>query len=164
MTRMGISGSPGGNTRRLWLILGGLLWCISTAATWSATPGTLGELALEPPGIGFSLVRLLGAFILVVSIALGAVWLLRNGARFAPRSRVDRTLKVLEMRMLGGRQSLVVVGYEDQRMLLATSPAGVSFLCRLPAAAGIQSAGEPDLAPTFMDALSTAVGQSQAAR
>jgi flagellar biogenesis protein FliO len=164
MTRMGKTGSPGRNTRRWWLILVGLLWCLSTAATWAAEPSVVGEPALQPPGIGLSVVRLLGAFVLVVSIALGAVWLLRNGARFAPRSRVDRTLKVLEMRMLGGRQSLVVVGYEDQRMLLATSPAGVSFLCRLPAAAGIQAAGEPDLAPTFMDALSTAVGQSQAAR
>jgi len=67
---------------------------------------------------------------------------------------------VLEVRMLGGRQSLLVVGYEDQRLLLATSPGGVSFLCRLPTAEpGEAGAREPDLAPTFMDALSSAVGR-----
>ena len=160
MTCMAKRAYPGWNTRRSWLILGGLLWVLSTATHWGAELGVVGEPTLPPPGVGSSVVRLLGAFALVLSIALGGVWLLRNGSRFAVRSGIDRTLKVLEVRMLGGRQSLVVVGYEDQRMLLATSPTGVSFLCRLPAAEpGGSAVGEPNLAPTFMDALNTAVGR-----
>jgi flagellar biogenesis protein FliO len=155
-------GCPGLNARRMWLCRVGLLWVLSTATHWGAELGTATEPAVQPLGVGISVVRLLGAFALVLSIILGGFWLLRNWSRFAPRSGLDRTLKVLEVRMLGGRQSLVVVGYEDQRMLLATSASGVSFLCRLPAiGAGDQrGAGEPDLAPTFMDALTTAVGRS----
>ena len=38
------------------------------------------------------------------------------------------------MKSLGQRQALFVVGYEKQRMLVATSPAGVSLLSHLPEA------------------------------
>jgi flagellar biogenesis protein FliO len=38
------------------------------------------------------------------------------------------------VKSLGQRQALFVVGYEKQRMLVATSPAGVSLLSHLPEA------------------------------
>lgn len=135
-------------------------WVLLTVCGWGAELSETSEATLALPGVGLSVIRLLGAFVLVVALALGGVWLLRNWARLAPRSGIERTLKVLEVRMLGGRQSLVVVGYEDQRMLLAASPTGVAFLCRLPSVQpGEPPAGDTELAPTFLEALSTAVGQ-----
>lgn len=135
-------------------------WVVLLLSSWGAELDGASETALALPGVGLSLVRLLGAFSLVVALALGGVWVLRNWARWAPQSGSQRTLKVLEMRMLGGRQSLVVVGYEDQRMLLATSPSGVSFLCRLPAVEpGELPPVVTELPPTFLDALSTVAGR-----
>jgi flagellar biogenesis protein FliO len=43
-------------------------------------------------------------------------------------------LNVLEVKSLGYRQALYVVGYEQQRLLLASSPAGVTMLAALPSA------------------------------
>ena len=43
-------------------------------------------------------------------------------------------LNVLEVKSLGQRQAIYVVGYEQQRMLLASSPAGVTLFSHLPTA------------------------------
>ena len=37
-------------------------------------------------------------------------------------------MNVLETRSLGGRQAIYVIGYEQERFLIASSPAGVNFL------------------------------------
>jgi flagellar biogenesis protein FliO len=47
---------------------------------------------------------------------------------------------VLEVKSLGQRQAIYVVGYEQQRLLLASSPAGVTLLSHLPEAGDEQSA------------------------
>ena len=39
---------------------------------------------------------------------------------------------MLEVKSLGQRQAIYVVAYEQQRMLLASSPAGVTLLSHLP--------------------------------
>jgi flagellar biogenesis protein FliO len=41
-------------------------------------------------------------------------------------------LNILESRSLGARQAVFVVAYEQQRFLVAASPAGVSLLSHLP--------------------------------
>jgi flagellar biogenesis protein FliO len=97
----------------------------STAAS-SFTP------ALSTPDIGVSLLRVTGALALVLGIFLAGVWLFRNWQRLnVQRGRAPK-LNVLEIRSLGGRQTIYVVGYEQERFLLASSPAGVNFLTHLP--------------------------------
>ncbi len=78
----------------------------------------------------------MGALALVLGIFLAGVWLFRNWQRLAVRQGNPRRLNILEVRPLGGRQSIYVVGYEQERFLLASSPAGVNFLTHLPAADG----------------------------
>ena len=100
----------------------------NSAVTASLAP------ALSTPALGVSLVRVLGALALVLGIFLAGVWLFRNWQRLAVRRGRAPRLNILEIRSLGGRQAIYVVGYESERFLLASSPAGVSFLTHLPAA------------------------------
>lgn len=88
------------------------------------------------PDAGPSLLRVLGAFSLVLAIFLGGVWLYRNWQRINVRRGQGPKLNILEVRSLGGRQALYVVGYEQERFLLAATPAGVNLVSHLPSANG----------------------------
>lgn len=82
---------------------------------------------------GSSVVRLFGALLLVVALFLGGVWLFRNWQKVVQQRRGGTRLDVVEVRSLGNRQSLVVVGYGSQRLLLGATPTGISLLTHLPA-------------------------------
>jgi len=86
------------------------------------------------PEVSFSVLRLLGALLVVLAIFFGGVWLFRNWERLVRARGLPRKLQVLEMRSLGNRHALFVVGYEQRRLLIASSPSGVTLLDRLPAA------------------------------
>jgi flagellar biogenesis protein FliO len=87
------------------------------------------------PEVGLSAIRAFAALALVLAIFFGGVWLYRNGQRLAWRKSGPPRLSILESRPLGNRFALYVVGYEQQRMLIGSSPAGLSLLSQLPAAA-----------------------------
>jgi flagellar biogenesis protein FliO len=95
---------------------------------------TLGGAAPESelPSVGPSLARVLGAFAFVLMLFFGGVWVARNWQRLVPRASGPADLQVLEVKSLGARQNLVVVGYRGQRMLLAAAPTGVTLLTHLP--------------------------------
>ena len=89
---------------------------------------------LALPDAGASVFRVMGALILVIAVFLGGVWLFRNWQRLATKKSGGAKLNLLEVKSLGQRQSLYVVGYQQQRMLLASSPAGITLVSHLPAA------------------------------
>ncbi len=106
------------------------------------------------PDVGASLLRVFGALALVIALFLGGVWLFRNWQRLTTRRSDAPRLNVLEARSLGGRHALYVVGYEQERFLLASSPTGVNLLSHLPAADEVEPAREPEpAAPSFTEAL-----------
>ena len=82
----------------------------------------------------FSLLRIFGSLLLVLAVFFGGVWMFRNWQRSSGHAGRPSKLQVLEMRSLGNRYSVFVVGYEQQRLLVASSPAGVTLLDHLPAA------------------------------
>jgi len=86
------------------------------------------------PDASFSVIRVFGALVLVLGLFLAGVWLFRNWQRLALRRGQPSQLQILEMKALGGRHALYVVGYQQQRLLLASSPAGVALVSHLPAA------------------------------
>ncbi len=104
------------------------------------------------PNAGLSLLRVVGSLALVLALFLAGVWLFKNWQRVAVNAGRAPKLQVLEARHLGPRQALYVVGYEDQRFLLASSPAGVSLLTRLPEAGPSETAAAGSRS-TFADAL-----------
>ena len=124
----------------------------------STSFGADAVMASPPPSIGFSVLRMIGALCLVFSLLFGGVWIYRNSARFAP-GRASAKLKVLESRSLGHRHSIFVVAYENQRLLLSTSPTGVTMLSHLPestideAEMEITPAPTPNFSTAFLQAL-----------
>ena len=107
------------------------------------------------PDTGVSLLRVTGALALVLGLFLGGVWFFKNWQRLAlPRGQRPK-LNILETRSLGARQAVLVVGYEKQRFLVATSPAGVNLLSHLPDAetAETETAEKPAGPMPFAQAL-----------
>jgi flagellar biogenesis protein FliO len=107
------------------------------------------------PNADVSFLRVMGALALVIGIFLGGVWLFKNWQRLAVQRGRGPKLNILETRSLGGRHALYVVGYEQQRFLISSSPGGVNFLSHLPAAAETEAAsgtGNPST-PSFTQAL-----------
>ena len=85
--------------------------------------------------VGASAIRALGALVMVVGIFLAGVWLFRKGQGVAWRKAGRPKLAILETRSLGNRFAIYVVGYEDQRFLVGSSPTGLNLLSGLPAVA-----------------------------
>lgn len=96
-------------------------------------PATL-QLNPSMTDIGGTMVRLFGALALVIGIFLGGVWLFRNWQRLTIHRGQAPKLNVLETRSLGGRHALYVVGYENERFLVSSSPSGINLLTHLPTA------------------------------
>jgi flagellar biogenesis protein FliO len=137
--------------RKLVMLAAGILWLPATLN--GASPAT-NQMSLSTslptamPDVGLSLIRVLGALALVLGIFLGGVWLFRNWQRLViHRGRAPR-LNVLEVRSLGGRHALYVVGYEQERFLIASSPAGVSLLSHLQSADAAEGPSEVNAAKT----------------
>lgn len=107
------------------------------------------------PGAGASFLRVMGALALVIGLFLGGVWLFKNWQRLAVQRGRAPKLNILETRSLGGRHAIFVVGYEQERFLISSSPGGVNLLSHLPAAGESETniaAGNPPL-PAFTQAL-----------
>ena len=100
--------------------------------------------------LGFSALRMLGSLVFVLALFLAGVWCFRNWQRLtAPRGPGAR-LNILEVKSLGHRQALYVVAYEQQRLLLASAPAGITLVTHLPEA----EPGElPQVVPSFTETL-----------
>jgi flagellar biogenesis protein FliO len=142
---------PGFNFSRL-LMSGGIFFFALTAG--AETNSTAGSLTPPPlPDAPATFFRVMGALALVIGIFLGGVWLFKNWQRLAIQRGHAPKLSVLETRSLGGRHAIYVIGYEQERYLIASSPAGVNLLSHLPAATETGSdTGNPPK-PTFTQAL-----------
>lgn len=101
---------------------------------------------------GASVLRVCGAFVLVIAVFLAGAWLFKNWQRLVVKKNGAAKLNVIEAKSLGPRQALYVVGYQQQRLLIASSSAGITLLSQLPAA----DEGETDAQPVnvnFAEAL-----------
>jgi len=141
------------SSNRVWRAFAALLAATAAASGQAAVPPTtLSAL----PEVGFSVFRVLGALVLVLALFLGGVWVFKHWQHlFLQKGRLAR-LNVLEVRSLGNRHALYVVGYEQQRMMLAASPSGVTLISHLPSADALDAA---PVEPDFSDALHTVLGR-----
>jgi flagellar biogenesis protein FliO len=106
----------------------------------------------------------MGALALVFALFFGGIWVWRNWQRLIVRHGPAPKLAVLEGKSLGQRHTIYVIGYEQQRMLVAASPTGVTMLSALPAAephapeaAAVEASRPP--APAFGALLLRAIAQ-----
>jgi flagellar biogenesis protein FliO len=136
-----------------------VIWSCALSTACAQTNSPLAGISPAPslmPNAAGSVFRVFGALVFVIGIFLGGVWLFKNWQRVSGQRGRTPKLNVLETRSLGGRQALYVVGYEQERFLIASSPAGISLLSELPAASGADEPAAPAgaVAPSFAQALS----------
>lgn len=79
-----------------------------------------------------SILRILGALIFVIAIFLIFSWLFKHINFFSTNLQRKGKLQICEIKPIGQRHSLIVLSYENKRLLISTSPNGVNFLCDLP--------------------------------
>ncbi len=155
--------------RQRWVALGLLvLACasISALATDLTSPVASTNAFPTPPmpaiptaSAASSLFRVLGALALVLAMFFGGVWLFRNWQRTAIAKGHAPKLNILETKSLGQRHAIYVIGYEQQRLLIAASPAGVSMLTTLPNATVNANEESPAAKNSFTDALRQALNR-----
>jgi flagellar biogenesis protein FliO len=108
--------------------LGRAVFCVLALGgptAFASTPDPL-------PGTGLSVLRVLGALAFVLALFFGGVWVVKNRRRIPGLRCPAPRLNVLEVRSLGNRHSLCLIACEQQRLLLAVSPSGVTLLSHLP--------------------------------
>ena len=87
--------------------------------------------------------RALGSMVLVLGLAGGGLWAFRKwGAGKFPGSGGNR-LRVEETLALGDRRFVSILKVDDERFLIALSPASVSLMTRLD---NVEAGGPPDFA------------------
>lgn len=100
----------------------------------SPSPSPLDKFNTAP---GLDAVGKLFLYFALIAAAGGAlVYVTRHGLPFRrPLGSQDRKLQILEMRPLGNKQFLIVVAYEDTRILLGVTPGKIDYLCPLDSSA-----------------------------
>ncbi len=70
--------------------------------------------------------------LLIVGAIIAVIWILfKRGVIRKPFANVEGKLKVAETRMLGNRQFIMVVEYEEQKILLGVGPGKIDYLTSL---------------------------------
>ncbi len=81
-------------------------------------------------GVGMA-VTILGYLIIIGGLCVAAWYLFKRGVIRKPFSSSEGKLKVAESRMLGNRQYIMVVEYEDKKILLGVGPGKIDYLTSL---------------------------------
>ena len=141
------------------LTLAGTVFAQSVITTTSVPPA-------DPPSIAVSLLRLTGALALVLAVFFGGIWMYRNWQRLAVRAGHGPKLQVIDAKSLGHRHALYVVAYEQQRLLLACAPTGITLLTHLPSVdpESAENSARPRLPVpqfTFVEALQNVIGRKR---
>lgn len=152
----------GGCGYRISARLGLFAFIVCATTVVSAQPVISTNALVVPalPGstaVAFSLFRVLGALAIVLAVFFGGVWLFRNWQRTAIAKGHAPKLNILETKSLGQRHAIYVIGYEQQRLLIAASPAGVTMLTTLPTASVNATEEVPTGKTPFSDALRQAL-------
>ncbi len=157
---------PGTGRARLgWIVVAGLsgVWLVTgaepTAALGATNAVPAALTAPATPSLLGPFIRMLGALALVMGLLWGVQWFFRQQQR-ALVAKGGARLNVLEVKSLGQRQAIYVVGYEQQRLLVASSPQGISLLTQLPDATADAAAVPPGTpVVSFSDALLQVIGR-----
>jgi flagellar biogenesis protein FliO len=122
-----------------FLVLAAVIWSVQGAGLETNSPPFL-QPSADPLS---TLIQVIGALVLVVSIFLVGAWFFKRSRLFSFYQGGPVQLKILESRSLGYRNSILVVGYCQHRFLVAVTSTGVSLLSPLPDAP-LNDPGGPD--------------------
>jgi flagellar protein FliO/FliZ len=104
------------------------------SAAIAVSPAAPGNPAVFAPGPAPSMGGLLPTlgYLVAFGALFGGAWLLlKRGGLRKPFGKSDGKLRVLETKMLGNRQFLMVVEYDDAKLLLGVCPGKIEYLTPL---------------------------------
>ena len=119
-----------------------LLFAIPSRAV-EFLPATRPLPSFQPQSALGSFLRVGGSVIFVIALFLGAIWLFKNWRRMTVHGGPVENLRVLEVKSLGPRNAVYVIGYQRERLLLSSGPTGVAFVAHLPEADPSESVHAP---------------------
>lgn len=99
-------------------------------------------------GVGMA-VTVLGYLIILGGFGVAAWFVYKRGLIGKPFSKGEGKLRIAETRMLGNRQFIMVVEYEDQKILLGVGPGKIDYLTTL--SPGLGSGSFPAVEPEPQD-------------
>jgi flagellar protein FliO/FliZ len=102
----------------------------TSAASAATDSSAVKALAPAAPSIG-GMGPAVGYVVLLLLLVAGAFYLIKRGSLPRPFAKSEGKLRVLETRMLGNRQFLVVVEYEEAKMLVGVCPGRIDYLTPL---------------------------------
>ena len=103
----------------------------SNAAQQERAEAPASSSAFAPPSSSAGLTQAV-AYVVILGLLVGGAWLLvKRGSLPRPFAKSEGRLKVLETKMLGNRQFLMVVEYEEAKMLLGVCQGRIDYLTPL---------------------------------
>ncbi|MGC9036616.1 MAG: FliO/MopB family protein [Verrucomicrobiia bacterium] len=99
------------------------------------------------PDVSGSILRLFGAFIFVIGLFLIGAWFFKNWRGVIATEGRKSHLKIIEVKHIGSRQALFVVGYKSKRMLIGVSQSNINLVSNLP---DDDEAEKQDETPSFV--------------
>lgn len=78
--------------------------------------------------------QLIVYFVVLAALVGAGLYFLKRGLPLRGLRAGENRLQLLETKMLGNRQFLVVVQYEDNKMLIGVGPGQIQYLCPLDSA------------------------------
>jgi len=79
-----------------------------------------------------AVLRLFGAFVFVIGLFLIGAYLFKNWRGVIAKDFRKNNLKIVEVKHIGSRQALFVVGYKEKRMLVGVSQSNINLISHLP--------------------------------
>ena len=86
--------------------------------------------------------QLLGIFLFLIAMVYVYRRLKASSPHFNHKGKMGRKLEILETKPLGNRQFLLVVAYENEKLLIGVHPNGMQFLSKLNAPSKTPKQGE----------------------
>lgn len=108
-----------------------------TASQDATPPSGASQQSAEKPevadaGSGFSFLKVVGGLGLVLSlIVLGTFGIKKIAPQYFAKKTSDRTLRLVETLPMGERRSLVVIEFEERRLLIGSTPNQITLLANL---------------------------------
>jgi len=97
----------------------------------AAEDASMGELFSGQGGSPGSLLSFLGYAVIIGCLALVVWYFSKRGSFRRPFSKASGKLNIAETRMLGNRQFISVVEYENQKILIGVGPGKIDYLTTL---------------------------------
>ncbi len=108
----------------------------SGAETAASQPAALNNLYEGGASSVGMVVTIFGYVVILGGLAVVVWYLFKRGVIRQPFSKGEGRLKIAESRMLGNRQFLMVVEYDDQKILLGVGPGKIDYLTNLQSHSG----------------------------